>query len=139
MFLFSGLLKCALCGGNLVIVSGHAPGRHPKYGCSQHHYRGACPNVLMVRRNLLEEMLLSGLQQQVLQPEVIQHTVDEFGRQVRVALSHMQEAEIERERRKSRLESQLSRLVATAAETGPSEFLVKSIRDRERVALISRR
>jgi site-specific DNA recombinase len=130
-YLFSGLLKCALCGGNLVIVSGHAPGRHPKYGCSQHHYRGACANAVLVRRDFLEETLLSGLQEQVLRREVIEYAMGEFGRQVRAGLSQMHAARTEQKRRKEQLESQLARLIATAAEAGPSASLIQAIRDRE--------
>ncbi len=60
-YLFSGILKCGKCGANLVIVTGHGPGRHPKYGCSQHHNRGACSNRLLERQDWLEKKLLSEL------------------------------------------------------------------------------
>ena len=39
-YLFSGLLKCSVCGGSIALVSGR--GRHSadRYGCSVHHQRG---------------------------------------------------------------------------------------------------
>jgi site-specific DNA recombinase len=131
-YLFSGLLKCALCGGNLVIVSGHAPGRHPKYGCSQHHYRGACTNAVLVRRDFMENILLGGLQDQVLQPEVLRYVIDELKRQIRTVASRMDARQSESGRRRKQLEVELRRLSETAAEVGPSQVLVKAIRERER-------
>jgi site-specific DNA recombinase len=65
---FSGILKCGQCGGNLVIVTRNGPGgQYRKYGCSQHFYRGACPNNLLERhQDWLEKRLLSELQEEVL-------------------------------------------------------------------------
>ena len=46
-YLFSGLLKCSVCGGSIALVSGR--GRHgaDRYGCSVHHQRGdsVCENA----------------------------------------------------------------------------------------------
>jgi site-specific DNA recombinase len=64
-YLLSGIVKCVVCGGNLVITSGRSRRGHRKYGCSQHFYRGACPNGLQIRKDWLEEKLLAGLQHAV--------------------------------------------------------------------------
>jgi DNA invertase Pin-like site-specific DNA recombinase len=41
-YLLSGILKCGVCGANLIIVTGFSSyGNYPKYGCSQHFNRGA--------------------------------------------------------------------------------------------------
>jgi hypothetical protein len=86
-YLFSGLLKCGQCGGNLVIVTRNGPGgQYRKYGCSQHFYRGACPNNLLERQDWLEKRLLSELQDEVLKPEAIEYVIAEFGRQLKGAL-----------------------------------------------------
>jgi hypothetical protein len=67
-YLLSGFLKCGICGGNLVIVTGRGPGRYPKYDCSQNFYRGACPHNLKERQDWVENRLLSELQDAVLTP-----------------------------------------------------------------------
>lgn len=55
-YLLSGILKCGVCGANLIIVTGYSSyGNYPKYGCSQHFNRGACSNSVMVRRDWVEE------------------------------------------------------------------------------------
>jgi hypothetical protein len=69
----SGLLKCGVCGANLIIVSGYGSyGHHPKYGCSQHFNRGTCSNAITVRRDWLERRLLDELQNQVLKRQAIE-------------------------------------------------------------------
>src|ERR1700745_1882779 len=76
-YLFSGLLKCGVCGGSIALVCGR--GRHgaDRYGCSLHHHRGdsVCRNRLLVRRDELEESLLRGLSESVLRTEVIDYAV----------------------------------------------------------------
>ena len=36
-YLFSGLLKCSVCGGSIALVSGRARHGADRYGCSVHH------------------------------------------------------------------------------------------------------
>jgi len=63
-YLFSGLLKCSLCGVSITIVSGCSRKRQDvRYGCSMHYNRGrgACSNALLIGRKVLEEQLLAGL------------------------------------------------------------------------------
>jgi Recombinase zinc beta ribbon domain len=76
-YLFSGLLKCSVCGGRIALVSGR--GRHgaDRYGCSVHHPCGdsVCENAAWVRRDELEQGLLKGLADSVLRVEVIDYAV----------------------------------------------------------------
>ena len=130
-YLFSGIVKCADCGGNLVITSGRSRRGHRRYGCSQHFYRGTCPNGLQVRKDLLEAKLLEGLQHAVLQPEAVKHAIAEFCRQLKEAdgnLSREAERAIEQKRR---LKTELSRLVSAVADSGHSTFLIEAIEQRE--------
>ena len=131
-YLLSGLLKCGLCGANLIIVTGYTSyGHYPRYGCSQHFNRGTCPNSVTVRKDWLEEQLLDELQSKVLQPEAIGYVLDEFGNHVRNAFANFSNQLAQMRERKQKLEGELRRLAATAAETGPSAFLVEAIHERE--------
>ena len=52
-YLFSGLLKCSLCGASITIVSGCSRKQQDvRYGCSMHYNRGrkACSNTLLIGR-----------------------------------------------------------------------------------------
>jgi site-specific DNA recombinase len=131
-YLLSGLLKCGLCGANLIIVTGYTSyGHYPRYGCSQHFNRGTCPNSVTVRKDWIEEQLLDELQNKVLQPDAIGYVLDEFGNHVRSAFANLSNQLAQMRERKQKLEGELRRLAATAAETGPSAFLVEAIHERE--------
>lgn len=64
-YLFSGLLKCGVCGGAFVIQS------RTHYGCATHKDRGAsiCANNLKVRRSTIEQVLLAGVKDSLLSEE----------------------------------------------------------------------
>jgi site-specific DNA recombinase len=131
-YLLSGILKCGVCGANLIIVTGYSSyGNYPKYGCSQHFNRGACSNAVMVRRDWVEERLLDDLQNQVLKREAIEYVLDEFGTHVKNAFASLSNHMAQMRERKQKLEGELRRLASTAAETGPSAFLVEAIHERE--------
>ncbi len=131
-YLLSGLLKCGLCGANLIIVTGYTSyGHYPRYGCSQHFNRGTCSNSVTVRKDWIEEQLLDELQNKVLQPDAIGYVLDEFGNHVRNAFATFSNQLAQMRERKQKLEGELRRLAATAAETGPSAFLVEAIHERE--------
>jgi hypothetical protein len=63
-YLFSGLLKCATCGGNYIIYNSKY------YGCSFHTNRGSaiCANGKVVQRARIEDRLLGAIQREGLHP-----------------------------------------------------------------------
>ena len=133
-YLFSGLLKCSVCGGSIALVSGR--GRHgaDRYGCSVHYQRGdsVCENAALVRRDELEQSLLKGLADSVLRIEVIDYAVARMEEALRKGHEKLN-AELERMRqRKLQLESELARLVNAIAEGQPSQSFMTAIGERER-------
>lgn len=65
-YLLSGLLRCAECGGPLVMVDAKA------YACSVAKERGTCSSRLRLPRREAETNLLAGVQQQLLSEEAFQ-------------------------------------------------------------------
>lgn len=131
-YLLSGILKCGLCGGNLIIITGYSSyGHYPQYGCSQHFNRGACKNSVMIRKDWLERKFLEELQNEVLKHEAVEYALDEFDSHLRSAFAKLTNQMGHMRERKQKLEGELKRLAATAAETGPSSFLVAAIHERE--------
>ena len=133
-YLFSGLLKCSVCGGSIALVSGR--GRHgaDRYGCSVHHQRGdsVCENAALVRRDELEQGLLKGLADSVLRVEVIDYAVARMEEALREGHEKLN-AELARMRpRKLQLEAELARLVNAIAEGQPSQSFMTAIGERER-------
>jgi site-specific DNA recombinase len=114
----------------LVIVTRNGPGgQYRKYRCSQHFYRGACPNNLLERQDWLEERLLRELQQEVLKPETVEYAIQAFGRQLKDALEKMSNELAQMRERKTKIETELRRRADTAAQTEPSD---EAINDREK-------
>ena len=131
-YLLSGIVKCDVCGGSLVITSGRSRRGYRRYGCSQHFYRGTCTNAVQIRKDWLEEKLLAGLQDAVLQSDSVTYAVGEFCRQLKDAggnLSREMERVIEQKRK---VQAELSRLVTAVADGGHSPSLIGAIEQRER-------
>ncbi len=134
-YLFSGLLKCGLCGANMQLISGRGR-NHPNqtYGCPLNFHRGdsVCPNRVRVRRDILEEKLLAGLQDKVLQEDVVNYTLDRFEEQLEKTLANIG-GEMERmQKRKAELEAETARLAAGLASGLYSVTVMAEIARRER-------
>jgi site-specific DNA recombinase len=130
-YLFSGLLKCGECGGNLIIATGGGTRRHPNYVCSNSFNRGVCQNRLYIRRDHLEERLLGRLQNELLRPEVVDYTVNEFGRQLRQALDNLGGDIARMRRRKTELETELRRYADAIGKGGNIPVLIEQMTVRQ--------
>ena len=75
-YLLSNLLKCGECGGGFSKISRH------HYGCSNARNRGTCRNLLTIRRDVLEESVLSGLKTHLMQPELVKEFAAEYHREL---------------------------------------------------------
>ena len=131
-YLFSGLLKCGDCGGNLIVGTGGGTHVHKKYVCANYFNRGTCENDLYIRVDALEERLLRRLQSELLRPEVIDYAIGEFGRQLRTALAGLSGDVADLRRKKERLESEIQRFADAIGRGGPLDSLVQEIAKREK-------
>ena len=131
-YLFSGLLKCGLCGANMNIVSGRGQRRHASYGCPLNAQRGVCSNSLSIRRDVLEGTLLEKLQATVLTPEVVEYTLDRFEKELVKAFDSLGENLGQMRRRKAKLEEEIRNLARAIAEGHYSPSFMGEIADRER-------
>ncbi len=68
-YLFSGLMKCTLCDGPIVLLSGKRSGYYGCYNSKRHK----CTNHLLVPRKRLETTILSELQSRILTTENIEY------------------------------------------------------------------
>ena len=72
VYLFSGLLKCGQCGGSYSLVSG------TNYGCANRKTRGTCDNGLSIKRAELEETILSGLKDELMDPVLVREFIRSY-------------------------------------------------------------
>jgi site-specific DNA recombinase len=131
-YLFSGFLKCGLCGSNVVLVAGRGQSAYAKYGCPLHHQRGICENGLLIRREKLEQEILAGLQRDVLREDAVSYAMEEFGRQLRarVQATHQDLAGVRQ--RREQLKAEIGNLARAIAERGHSSALLSELSSRER-------
>ena len=133
-YLFSGLLKCSVCGANLQVISGR--GREPKsqrYGCPTNFQRGdsVCANVNRVRRDIVEGAILAGLQEKILRQDVATYVLDRFESELLKELDSMGGEMDRTKKRKVELEIEIQRLTAAIANGTHSPAVMSEITRRE--------
>ena len=131
--LLTGLIKCGICGANMIIVMGAwKKWGNAYYGCPQNFSRGACSNGLKVRQDVIERNLFSRLQAEVLTDDVVEYTIQEFTRRHRAGAGCISDEIASLQRRKCEIEQALGRVTRAIAESGHSRFLLDAISDGER-------
>jgi DNA invertase Pin-like site-specific DNA recombinase len=70
--LFSGLLKCGVCGGGFVKISTE------HFGCATARNKGTCANLRTIRRDRMEETILAGLRDHLMDPALYEVFAEEF-------------------------------------------------------------
>jgi len=127
-YLFSGLMACGLCGGNITIASGQVP--NARYGCLNHRSCGVCENKVTIPQRKLEQQLISALAVNLLDPRVEELRAEEFSRQLKLAME--QEAKLARDaasqhsnlkQKQSELRQQAANLTDAIKKHGISQFL----------------
>ena len=128
-YLLSGLLTCGRCGASFVKMSAN------HFGCAAARNKGAavCNNLLTIRRDNLEAMILEGLQHRLMEPNLFKHFVEEFISE----LNRLQAEQVAEARavqtELSRLPEQIDKLVmaiANGADWRPLNGKMKALEDR---------
>jgi site-specific DNA recombinase len=134
-YLFSGLLRCGVCGANMTIVAGRGRNhRSQTYGCPMNASRGesVCSNSLRIRRDVLERELLAGLQSKVWREEFINYTLERFEQELQKALKNLDGELAQMRRRKTEIEFEVRNLTEAIAKSGyQSHSVMRQIADRE--------
>ena len=82
-YLFSGLMACGECSGGFSKIS------KDHFGCSTARNKGTCSNRRSIRRDLLEDTVLNGLQHHLMDPELAALFAEEY-------VAHLNKLRIER-------------------------------------------
>ncbi|WP_442907474.1 recombinase family protein [Kaistia sp. MMO-174] len=75
--IFSGLLRCAGCGGGMTI-SGHTKTGQPQISCARQREAGICDHNRRYRIDVIERTVLKGIQEQLAHPAAIEAYVEEY-------------------------------------------------------------
>ena len=71
-YLLSGLMKCGHCGGSYTKISQNL------FGCATARNKGTCNNRLNIRTESVEEIILDGLKDHLMDPELFKEFATEF-------------------------------------------------------------
>jgi DNA invertase Pin-like site-specific DNA recombinase len=74
-YMFSGLMRCGVCGGAYSKISANLFGR------ATARNKGTCGNRLNIRRDVLEATVLDGLKHRLMDPDLYKVFIDEFIRE----------------------------------------------------------
>lgn len=131
-YLFSGLMRCGVCGGGFSKISA------AHFGCSTARNKGTtqCANRLTIRRDVLEATVIDGLKSRLMDPDLFKifakTFVDEWNRLQ--SESGAERARLSAER--DRIERQIDRLVDAIADGSPAERLTEKLRGLEQRRLL---
>ena len=109
-YLLSGLLKCGICGGNMVVVTSKKRGSYMM--CGLHRTRGdiACSNCLRVDRDLVERMLLSKISEKILNSNALNQIVKKVNEKLMKAVSGERTGLTELKAQQTKVEVQIDNL-----------------------------
>ena len=123
--LFSGLIKCAVCGGGMTLVS------RVYYGCAASRNKGTCDNRLTIRLDRLENAVLFGLQERLLTPELTEVFVREYTKELNRIRAEASSSRVETDRRRGSLETQIKNIVEAVASGRTSSALLDRLEKLE--------
>jgi hypothetical protein len=123
--LFSGLIRCGLCGSSYVMAGAH------RLACTGRLQRGICTNGLTIRREDVETRVLAALQTRLFESEPFQVFCEEFRIAVNEARMQAKAVAVAASRERERIDRELSRLIQSIKDFGPSASISSEIRDLE--------
>ena len=101
--LFSGLMKCKVCGGAIVLLSGKGTGY---YGC-YNAKRKTCSNTLMVPRKRIEETIISDLKNRLLTSDNLEYIYKNVEKFAAIGLNRIPELVKKRETELDKIKQEL--------------------------------
>ncbi len=127
-YLFSGLMRCCVCGGGFSKISA------AHFGCSTARNKGqsVCENRLTIRRDALEATVMDGLRYRLMDPILFKAFAQEFtaewNRLQAGAGAQLSQMRAEH----GRVNRQIERLVDALAEGAPAARVTQKLRELER-------
>ncbi len=121
-YLFSGLMRCGVCGGGFSKISA------AHFGCSTARNKGEsqCTNRLTLRHDRLEREVLAALKERLMDPDLFRVFVEEFTAEWNRLQAEASTGLTARREELLRAERQLTKLVDALAEGVPAAM----VRDR---------
>jgi site-specific DNA recombinase len=131
-YLFSGLLKCGVCGGSMVAVTSKNRGSY--LVCGLHRMRGdmACPNSTRIDRHLVEKTLLSEISEKLLEPKNLRRILEKTNRKLQVVLSGKPQDIAVLDSQRKELEESIDNLLQFIMKGNHSEKVAETLAQKEK-------
>ena len=124
--LLSGSLECGSCGGAIALVSGKGSGY---YGCLNASRR-SCENNVLISRKRLEEKVVAALNDEVLEPDVLEAVYERTAKKIKEHFSHVPEElrleKIELNRAETRVHNFIEFIASGRATPGLADALAQA-------------
>jgi site-specific DNA recombinase len=129
--LFSGFLRCGVCGNAIVTVSGGYGS--PRYGCptSWRHGLSACTNRLTIRAKVADAKLVAGLRQQLLHPDTLRTVTESLAAALNAVIDERPKRRESIEKAIADAERRLRHLVDAVESGSTAPTILQAVSDRE--------
>ena len=129
--LLVGLTRCGTCGGAVSMVAGGYGS--PRYGCPRSSHNGleACDNRLTIMAKVVDPLVVSALQQELLRPEWIDAITEAVTDEVRTRLEDEPNQRAALIKRRDAVAKKLDSLLQAVEEGMPLPSLRSRIAERE--------
>ncbi len=125
--LLSGAMVCGKCGATIAEVSGKGGGYYGCIGAT----KGACDNKLLVRRSLVEKIILDMVQEQLTDPQHIEYVLRRVAAEVGKLYTHVPESIRLKETELTAEQRRLANFVDFIGEGRGSRTLAQALFDSE--------
>ena len=130
-YLFSGFMRCGVCGGGFSKISA------AHFGCSTARNKGEtiCGNRLTIRRDVLEATVMEGLRTRLMDPTLFKVFAEEFAAEWNRLQAEAGANLIRLRSERERVCRQIDRLVDALADGEPAARLMEKLKELERCRL----
>ena len=126
--LLSGTMVCAECGSTIAQVSGKSGGYYGCLGAA----KGSCNNKMLVRRKLVENVIVGAVSDGLASPKTVRHVLNWVEHEVAKLYSNVPETIRLKEPELDAEERRLANFVEFIGEGRGSQALAKALRETER-------
>jgi site-specific DNA recombinase len=130
-YLFSGFLRCGVCGAAITTVTGgHGSGR---YGCAMSWRRGlaVCTNRLTIRAKVADDVLVAGLRAELLKPETLRTVTEQLASALNAVIDQRPKRREALERAIAESERKLRHLVEAVEAGSSAPAILEAVEARE--------
>ena len=124
-YLFSGLTRCACCGGGYSAISATL------IGCSTARNKGTCGNRTNIRRDELETRVLNALRTRLVDPELFARFCEAFTQEMNRLRMEGRAGIAGAEAEVAKIDRELAKLLTAIKSGGPIEAIVEDMKRLE--------